>query len=278
MVFTISFVGTDAFFNVQPNGDLHWTLHGHSPSIALWHKVSFTKTKANALLVFIWLFGVLFVGSFTIPTSGVLRGRCWTSHFWPSRRVAAMVGMFSIFVNMILPIIVHCVCYFSILRVLRKRTTQVTPNENRDKDTATTGQIVVTLQRIQLSNIDVLPSTSAASEVSNTKPLQATITELRVPNALDNYNESAKRNVTNTLTIVTACYFLCWIPNKVYIIMYMMGKITVFGNIYQATVVLVFINLSTLPSRKVWPCCFDAIKSTSYLLITCEFNCKELNY
>ena len=243
----------------------------------LWHKVSFTKTKANALLVFIWLFGVLFVGSFTIPTSGVLRGRCLPTYFWPSRRVAATVGMLSIFVNMILPIIVHCVCYISIPRVLRKRTTQVIPKENREQDTATTGQIVVTLQGTQSSNIDVLPSTPAAREVSNTKPAQATMTELRVPNALENHNESAKRNVTNTLTTVTAWYFLCWIPNKLYILMYMMGKITVFGNIYQATVVLVFINCCINPIIYITK--FDAFKKGVAMLfgrhqiITCKFNC-----
>jgi len=211
----------------------------------LWHKVSFTKTKANALLVFIWLFGVLFVGSFTIPTSGVLRGRCLISYFWPSRRVAAMVGLLSMFVNMILPIVVHCVCYFSILRVLRKRTSQVTPKVNHDLDTATTGQGNL------MSNTDVLPSTSA-----DAKPFQATITSSRKPNA--NLNETAKRNVIETLAIVTACYFLCWIPNKIYIIMYMMGKITVFGNIYQVTVVMVFINCCINPI--IYIAKYDAFK------------------
>ena len=207
----------------------------------LWHKISFTKTKANALLVFIWLFGVLFVGSFTIPTSGVRRGRCWTSYLWPSRRVAAMVGMLSIFVNMILPIIVHCVCYVTILKVLRKRTSQVTPNENRDKGIATMGQ------GNQMSDTGVLPSTSV-----DAKSFQSTTTTVA------SVNEGAKRNVIDTLAIVTACYFLCWIPNKLYTVLYMMGKITVFGDLYQVTVVLVFINFCINPI--IYIAKYDAFK------------------
>ena len=208
----------------------------------LWHKVSFTKTKANALLVFIWLFGLLFVGSFTIPTSGVLRGRCWSSYIWPSRVVAATVGMLSMFVNMIFPIIVHCVCYISILRVLRKRTSKVVP---KDTSTATTGQ--------GKSSTVVLPSTSAEA-----KPVQATTTALRVPDPTARLNEIATRNVIDTLAIVTACYVLCWIPNKIYIIMYMMGKITVFGTIYQVTVIMVFINCCINPI--IYIAKYDAFK------------------
>ena len=36
-------------------------------------------------------------------------------------------------------------------------------------------------------------------------------------------NEKVKRNVAKTLAIVTACYFICWMPDKIYIILYVTG-------------------------------------------------------
>ena len=47
----------------------------------IWHKVSFTKMIADSVAICIWLFGVSYVASIVIPTSGMLRGHCFTSIF-----------------------------------------------------------------------------------------------------------------------------------------------------------------------------------------------------
>ena len=40
----------------------------------MWHKVSFTKSMAAVIAVFIWIFGVAFEASIVIPTTAILRG------------------------------------------------------------------------------------------------------------------------------------------------------------------------------------------------------------
>ena len=231
----------------------------------IWHKVSFTKTKANVLVAIIWLFGVLFVASFVIPTSGVTRGICYISYFWPSRATAKAVGTLQIVVNMVMPILVHCLCYVRILATLRKRTTKVTPMDTRGKDTDTSQRTRVSVNGTNLSKTGNLPSTSAASDVKN---LPANNMTLRVPNTQQAINEKSKRNTLKTLAIVTACYFICWTPNKVYIILYMMGQITMFGNVYQATVILVFTNICINPI--IYIAKYDAFKTGVAMLLRCR--------
>ena len=83
----------------------------------IWYKVSFTKNMADTVAVFIWLFGVSFVASIAIPTSGMLRGHCFVTIFWPSRAIARAVAFVQVFVNMVMPILVHSFCYIRILSV-----------------------------------------------------------------------------------------------------------------------------------------------------------------
>ncbi|KAI0237326.1 hypothetical protein LSAT2_012187 [Lamellibrachia satsuma] len=231
----------------------------------IWHKVSFTKTKANVLVAIIWLFGVLFVASFVIPTSGVRRGICYISYLWPSRATAKAVGTLQIVVNIVLPILVHCLCYVRILATLRKRATKVTPMDTRGKDTDTSQRTRVSVNGTNLSKTGNLPSTSAASDVKN---LPANNMTLRVPNTQRAINEKLKRNTLKTLAIVTACYFICWTPNKVYIILYMMGQITMFGHVYQATVILVFTNTCINPI--IYIAKYDAFKTGLTMLLRCR--------
>ena len=221
----------------------------------MWHTVSFTKTKANAMVVFIWLFGILFNSSFIIPTSGIFRNKCFVAYFWPSRTAAAAVGMVQLVVNMIAPILVHCVCYVSILKLLRRRIVEVTPSCISGEETHTSVECG-TEEGPAPSKSLTLPSTHSSRGVSVMKPRQSTASS--VPAALQDLNDKAKRNVIKTLAIVTACYFICWIPSKIYVIMYMLGKISVFGYVYQATVVLTFINCCINPF--IYVAKYDAFK------------------
>ena len=233
----------------------------------IWHKVSFTKTKANVLVVIIWLFGVLFVASFVIPTSGVRRSNCYASYVWPSRATAKAVGTLQIFVNLAMPLFVHGFCYFRILTTLRKRTTKVTPKGIRGKDTDTSQKTSVSAKGTTLSKTGNLPSTSAACS-SDEKSLPASTSTSVVSTAHQDLNEKAKRNVIKTLAIVTACYFVCWAPKKIYVILYMMGQITKFGQVYQATVILTFINICINPI--IYIAKYDAFKTGVAMLFRCR--------
>lgn len=165
----------------------------------IWHKVSFTKTKANALVVFIWLFGVLSIASYVIPTTGIKDSRCLISVFWPSWEIAVAVGILQTFLNMILPILVHCICYARILAVLRKRVTKVMPSDSRGTHSCTSTQT-----RATVHESTSVPSTSARgtspfparTKCSKTFPVIRQLSQ-------NSLNEKAKRNVIKTLAIVT---------------------------------------------------------------------------
>ena len=183
----------------------------------IWHKVSFTKMMADSFAVFIWLFGVSYVASIAIPTTGMLGGHCFVLIFWPSRATARAVACVQIFVKMVMPIVVYSFCYIRIISILHKR----------------------------------FPSTSSTNTTTNWKSNASTHQSSRSSdkrhNPLEKQNEKAKRNVAKTLAIVTACYFICWMPNQIYVILHVTGIISTFGDIYGLTVILAFVNCCINP-------------------------------
>ena len=203
------------------------------------YRIRYSKAKANAVVAFIWLFGLLYTSAYIIPTSGILRGTCMVVFFWPSRLFAAAFGLVQIVITLILPIVVHSMCYLSIVKILRKRKIKVGPKDvSRNKTNTCTN----TGQEMTLSNVDQMPSTSALSDVYTTKPIQSTAS-----NTKKDSDNKASRNVIKTFAIVTTSYFVCWVPHKVYILMYMFGQISTFGHVYQATLIMMFLNCCINP-------------------------------
>ena len=222
----------------------------------VWYKVRFSKTKANACVAFTWLFGLLYQSAYIIPTSGILRGRCMLVFFWPSRLLAAAFGLVQIIITLILPIVVHSMCYLSIVKFLRKRKIKVGPTDvSRNKENTCTN----TGQEITLSTVDLMPSTSTKSDVYTTKPIQSTAS-----NTKKDSDNKASRNVIKTFAIVTTSYFVCWVPHKVYIFMYMFGQISTFGHVYQATLIMMFLNCCINPF--IYIAKYDAFKKGMAML------------
>ena len=219
----------------------------------VWHRWSYTKTKANASVVFIWLFGVVFIASLVIPTTGVMNGRCIVSYFRKSRDVAVIVAMLQIVVSLLLPLFVHSVCYFRILAVLCKRVPEVGPSVVCGTSMITLAKSSDTFSGKSSMCTDNSQSTRAAGGKASQKksPRMRTIaTKLTlVHQDTRRYlnNDKAKKNVVKTLAIVNVCYFMCWLPNKVYVSLFVLGKLSSFGIIFQATVVMVFVNCCINP-------------------------------
>ena len=230
----------------------------------IWYKVSFTKTMADSVAVFIWLFGVSFVASIVIPTTGMLRGHCFASIFWPSRTTARAVALVQIFVNMILPIFVHSFCYARILSALRKRKRMVTPEDGttstalmrKTSETNATptpkggdGHVIdePNMTRPTLSFPSTSNTNTTTSSKSNASTDHASRSSDKRHNPLVTQNEKAKRNIVKTLAIVTLCYFICWVPNKILVLLYSTGTIATFPRIFGFTVILAFINCCINP-------------------------------
>ena len=221
----------------------------------VWYKVRFSKTKANVLVALTWVLGIFIQFAYIIPTSGLLRDRCLVVFFWPSRLHAAAIGLLQIFISVILPIVVHSVCYFNIVKVLRKRKIKIAPADVSRNQTNTCEN---TGQEMTLSNVDQMPSTSTPSAACPIKPMQPTSSSA----------DKASRNVMKTFAIVTISYFVCWVPHKVYVIMYMFGQISTFGNVYQATVIMMFLNCCINPF--IYIAKYDAFRKGMAMLFRCQ--------
>ena len=70
------------------------------------------------------------------------------------------------------------------------------------------------------------------------------------------------------LTYVTAYYFIFWIPNKMYIISYMLGITSGFGIVYQSAVILDFTNYCVNPI--IYIAMYDAFNQVLAALYRCE--------
>ena len=233
----------------------------------MWHRATFSSTKANVVAVFIWMIGVPFVASFVVPTTILVRGKCLVSYLWPSRAAARAVGCIQIFFNLIMPILVHSFCYARMLQTLRRRMAIVHPEDHATstaprgatRETSMTaaakrstgcvlgGRLNASLNTTQ--SVRSLPSTSMSA--FTTDFIATTRLASGFPDRRQNFKvaqfENAKRNIIKTLAIITACYFICWTPNKIYIVMYMLGEISTFNDTFHATVILVFINCCINP-------------------------------
>ena len=207
----------------------------------MWHKVHFTNTMANIIAVCIWFFGVALIASIMIPTTGMVHGVCIMTYYWPSPEIAQAVGFLQIFVNLVIPFFLHSFCYARMLSTLRHRMARVTP-----KDDSTSA-----MQRRKTDATNA-PSTSDRNATTNWKSNASvdhgscTSSDKR-HNPLELQNEKAKRNVIKTLAIVTVCYFICWMPNKIFIVMRLMGAISTLGAFFRGTLILAFINCCINP-------------------------------
>ena len=219
----------------------------------MWHKVSFTKSTADVIAVFIWFFGVCFEASILIPTTAMVRGTRFAAIFWPSRETARAVAFVQIFVNVVMPIFIHSFCYMRILSVLRKRKKTVNPEATTStaQSQKTTGIEATPTTKGGASYNESLPTSSNTTVTTTTKsssPIdQAPRSSDKRHNPLESQNERAKINIAKTLAIVTACYFICWIPNKICLIMFLTGAMSTYSTLCMLTIIPVLINCCINP-------------------------------
>ena len=244
----------------------------------MWHKVTVTNTMTNIVAVFIWMIGLSCVASVVVPTTTLVRGRCMVSYVWPSKGTARAVGFLQMFVNVIMPIGVHMFCYTRILLTLRKRMTIVHPEESSTSRGKT--RAIACTSTTKCGTTMTIGSTPRSPHCFTSTSRQTLSTNFVAPaypvsgfpdrqkGLLGTQIEKAKRNVMKTLAIITACYFICWTPNKAYISMYMMGQIDTFGNVFHVTVILVFTNCCINPI--IFMCKCDAFRTGMDMLFRCS--------
>ena len=279
----------------------------------LWHMNNFTDSKTRVSIVFIWLFGVVYVGAVVIPTTDLVNGECLRAAFWPSRAIAVAVGIVELFVTLMIPFITHGFCYARILATLRNRCPleegSVTPSStdvnmattSTDTDTSTTQELSNVEQGITLEGgahtlmtFDVetkeifARKESGSGELASNKHLQTvsgssntrektttTTTTAKMSLAADNQEDArqkqtkkAEKNVIKTLAIITVCFFICWIPNKIHTSLILAGVTNYVGGIFQFTTIFVFGNCCINPL--IYIAKYDAFKTGLRALFTRE--------
>ena len=202
-----------------------------------WHMTSFSHTKIRSSIVAIWLFGITFMASFMLPTTRMSQGRCFRSYFWPSRQVAMVVTALQNIVNVVLPIAVHCACYARILKTLKMR---VSPSEQAGSSTAASTGLPLSSEGIMITST----STTIHNALQVRKNARA---PANPPTVNQKQDMAATRNMNTSFAIVTACFFACWMPNRIYIFIYHIGVVSHFRETYESSVILVFLNCCINP-------------------------------
>ena len=130
--------------------------------------------------------------------------------FWPSLKFSSAFGVFLIFIQFIMPLIILVYCYGRIVWILTRRI---------DTDIHVVG-------------------TASESNISYDK------TKV---NRRDKF-QLARRNTIKTFLLVGICFIICWSNNQVYYLMYNVGyDVNWNGIYYQFTVLMVFLNCTINP-------------------------------
>ena len=177
------------------------------------HKVKITRPKLVASLIVVWLVGPLYNMAYMIPSSAVKPdGNCSVYSEWPSHRVQNLVGIITIIIQFVIPIIFLIVCYTLIALNLRRR---LTPQRPRDPHSA--GNLISSTRNNEIHNKNI---------------------------------SSALRNIIRTVFIVSVCFMFCWTWNQVYFLMFHLNfqiAMSFSSSFYHFTVVMVFCNCCINP-------------------------------
>ncbi|KAK2140455.1 hypothetical protein LSH36_1348g00028 [Paralvinella palmiformis] len=87
-----------------------------------WHRMRLTRGKVFASIAFIWVFGPAYNLAYMVPTSGISRdGGCTLYSFWPDSLTQNAIGVLTITIQFIVPIILLIIFYARMIVVLRMR-------------------------------------------------------------------------------------------------------------------------------------------------------------
>ena len=87
----------------------------------IYHKVSFSRTKATLSLVSVWVFSIAFELAGKTPPTYTENGQCHFIARWPSHTARRVYGIWVVIVKFFLPLIVLIYCYGHIAVMLQKR-------------------------------------------------------------------------------------------------------------------------------------------------------------
>ncbi|ELU15489.1 hypothetical protein CAPTEDRAFT_120994 [Capitella teleta] len=95
----------------------------------IWHKVNFTLPKVKLTIVLTWIIGLIYNIAYMTPTATVQRnGRCTVYSVWPDLTTQRAVGVLTIAVQFVIPLVALSVCYGRMAKAITQR---INPTETR---------------------------------------------------------------------------------------------------------------------------------------------------
>ena len=142
----------------------------------------------------------------------VISDECLLYTYWPSLLFSSAFGIFLIFIQFIIPLIILVYCY---------------------------GRIVWNLSRRIGSYLNGFDSLSHSKR---------SITESVVNSSSNDKYQLARKNTIKTFLLVGIFFIICWSNNQVYYLMYNLGfEVDWNSTYYQFTVLMVFLNCTINP-------------------------------
>nr|XP_054750249.1 allatostatin-A receptor-like [Lytechinus pictus] len=230
----------------------------------LHYRKSATIQRSALVAIVPWILGfanhVYLIFSFKVED-----GTCKSIY---SAREYAIVGTVSFLIQYIIPLVCIIFAYVRICISLRTRVGDVSlpngVNQQRTEDTTLQSSGHAVIRTTMESNVTTSgPTTSSgtvASDESTGNTLQRTFNFGRQKtkqmynngnapgNALPSYRNRARKNIINTLLIVSITFFICWTPNQiVFLIFNLGGPVELQGSLYYCTVTMAFCNMCVNP-------------------------------
>jgi hypothetical protein len=177
----------------------------------IWHKNKVTKGRAFALMALSWLFGPAFNMAYMVPTAGIQAdGSCTVYSQYLSTEIQSMVGIITVIIQYIFPLILLAFYYLRMWMVLRRKVSPLQVQENQ--------------------------------EVQTVSGMGA-----RIKGRTDGMAR-ARSNIIKTLVMVTVSFIVCWTWNQIYYLAFNMGfKADFTSTFYHFTAVMVFCNCCINP-------------------------------
>jgi len=239
----------------------------------IYHRVSLTTKKVRVSVVLVWLCGLVITYPYTVPTSGMQDGQCMRVYFWPSPGALLALALLSFVINVVIPLAVHGFCYARILVALRVRVHVRAATENVGVASVSqrVGGTVVRhpghlFAEERNAYVKAVQPTCSRSQMSTVRPSSTVATSNYLRQEEKNWK--TRKNFIKMLAIVTVCYFVCWMPNKIANHLYLIGVFSHFGVVYHATVILVTANCCTNPI--IYAAKYEAFKKSLNMLFSCR--------
>ena len=97
------------------------------------HKLMFNRRKAVIAIISVWVWSVIYNSLALVPESGLEGGVCYVLTIWAFPGAKVILGIFNLFVKMILPICIFSYAYLAMAKSLSKRTDQSTTSGTNAK-------------------------------------------------------------------------------------------------------------------------------------------------